>query len=217
MVATTSITRQSAGPASRLRVRAHPWDQSEVSGSGGLSAGILRRGANFAEVFGGAAEFQFRGASVRAVGGNGHGRQIVFAIRQGEAEAERAVGTQFDFVPAQRDFGVGLGGAVNDQFGVDVEPETFCLLGWPPPNGLVGLAGTDRELEMPKAVTGEVTSCASRRRMSSVISSEPIQMRRVWSMLMIAGQRLFLLRRPDARRTGRGRRWRGRDGGKAGG
>src|ERR1039458_9388483 len=43
----------------------------------------------------------------------------------------------------------------------------------PPPNGLPALEMPG--LEMPNAVTGEVTSCESRRRMSSVISSEPIQ------------------------------------------
>src|ERR1035437_10868425 len=53
----------------------------------------------------------------------------------------------------------------------------------PPPNGLVGLLARPG-LEIPKAVTGEVTSWARRRRISSVISSEPIQMRRVWSILM---------------------------------
>src|ERR1035437_4621512 len=53
----------------------------------------------------------------------------------------------------------------------------------PPPNGLLALEMPG--LEMPNAVTGEVTSCESRRRMSSVISSEPIQTWRVSSILMI--------------------------------
>jgi hypothetical protein len=131
-----------------------------------------------------AAEFQFRRAAVRAVGGNGDGGQIVFSIRQRKAETERAVGTQFDFVAAERDFRVRLGRAVNDQLGIDVEPKTFRFRVRPPPNGLVGLLARPG-LEMPNAVTGEVTSCARRRRMSSVISSEPIQTRRVSSMLMI--------------------------------
>jgi len=49
----------------------------------------------------------------------------------------------------------------------------------PPPNGL-------ERLEPPKAdAPGEEMSFASRRRMSSVISSEPIQTRRTSSMLTI--------------------------------
>ena len=49
-------------------------------------------------------------------------------------------------------------------------------LGWPsPPNGLERL----EKLEIP----GDEISCGSRRRMSSVISSEPIQTRRTSSML----------------------------------
>src|ERR1017187_1724116 len=56
----------------------------------------------------------------------------------------------------------------------------------PPPDGLVTLGMPEGPATpgAPNAVTGDVTSCARRRRMSSVISSEPIQMRRVWSMLM---------------------------------
>src|ERR1019366_5490547 len=52
-----------------------------------------------------------------------------------------------------------------------------------PPNGLLALEMPG--LEMPNAVTGEVTSCDRRPRMSSVISSEPIQTWRVSSILMI--------------------------------
>src|ERR1700679_3720992 len=51
-----------------------------------------------------------------------------------------------------------------------------------PPNGLVGLPRP--KLDMPNGLVGEETSCARRRRMSAVISSDPIQMRRVWSILM---------------------------------
>src|ERR1700722_13115149 len=51
-----------------------------------------------------------------------------------------------------------------------------------PPNGLVGLVRP--KLDMPKALEGEETSCERRRRISSVISSDPIQIRRVWSILM---------------------------------
>src|ERR1017187_10543618 len=56
----------------------------------------------------------------------------------------------------------------------------------PPPDGLVMLELPEGPAtpSAPNAVTGDVTSCARRRRMSSVISSEPIQMRRIWSMLM---------------------------------
>src|SRR5580698_472445 len=64
---------------------------------------------------------------------------------------------------------------------------------WPwPPKGLVTLempegAGTPpapRTPAAPNGATGEVTSDSNRRRMSSVISSDPIQIRRVWSILM---------------------------------
>ncbi len=71
-------------------------------------------GADIAEVFRRAAEFQFRRAAIRAISGNGDGGQIVFSIRQRETETEGAVGTQFDFVAAERDFRVRLGRTVDD-------------------------------------------------------------------------------------------------------
>src|ERR1039457_5309221 len=63
-----------------------------------LERRILRRRADIAEVFGCAAEFQFRRPAIGAVGGNRDGGQVVFSIRQRKTETERAVGTQFDFV-----------------------------------------------------------------------------------------------------------------------
>ena len=85
--------------------------------------------ADVAEIFRLAAEFEVSRASVRAVGGNGDGRQVVFSVRQRETVAERAVGAQFDFVSAERDLGSRFGRAVNDLFGVDVEPKAFELPG----------------------------------------------------------------------------------------
>ena len=84
--------------------------------------------ADVAEIFRFTAEFEVRRASVRVVGGNGNGRQIVFSVRQREAVAEGAVGTQFDFVSAERDLRVRLGRAVDDELGIDVKPEPLRLL-----------------------------------------------------------------------------------------
>jgi len=84
--------------------------------------------ADIAEILRLAQEFQVRCARVVAAGRNSDGRQIIFTIRQRKAVTEGAVGTQFDLVPAKRDFRARLRRAVDDQFRVDVEPETFRLL-----------------------------------------------------------------------------------------
>jgi len=94
-----------------------------------FECGILRLRADIAEIFGFAAEFQIGRARVVAVGGDRNGGQIIFSIRQREAVAERAVGAQFDFLSAERDFGRRFGRAVNNQFGVDVEPKALGLPG----------------------------------------------------------------------------------------
>ena len=85
----------------------------------------MRRRADIAEVLRLADEFHIRRAGVVTARGNGDGGQIVFSIWQCEAVAERAVGTQFDLVAAERDFRAGFGCAVDDELGVDVEPEAF--------------------------------------------------------------------------------------------
>src|SRR5271169_4365824 len=69
-----------------------------------LERRVLRMRANIAEIFRLAAEFQIRRARAVAIGGNSHGGQVIFSVRQREAETERAVGTKFDFVSAERDF-----------------------------------------------------------------------------------------------------------------
>jgi len=94
-----------------------------------FECGVLRMRPDIAKIFGFAAEFQIGRARVVAIGGDRNGGQIIFSVRQREAVAERAVGTQFDFVSAERDFGHRFGRAVNDQFGVDVEPKALGLPG----------------------------------------------------------------------------------------
>src|SRR5260221_13939248 len=123
MLATTNST-----PINQTSFKAARSDasiKSQVFRQWRLERRVLRMRADVAEVFGPAGEFQVRRSRVVAVGGNGHGGQVVFPVRQREAETEGAVVTQFDFVSAKRDFGVRLGRAVNDQLGVDVEPEAF--------------------------------------------------------------------------------------------
>src|SRR5438874_1712572 len=85
--------------------------------------------SDFAAVFSAPAEFQFRRATVGLVGGNGGDRQFVLAVGQREAEAEGTVRTKFDLAPANRDLRLRIGRAVDDEFGVDVEPESFPALG----------------------------------------------------------------------------------------
>ena len=82
---------------------------------------------NVAQIFRLAAEFQVGRARLRAIGGNRHGGQIVFPIRQREAVAKRTIGAQFNLVPAKGDPGGRLGRAINDQLRVDVEPKTLGL------------------------------------------------------------------------------------------
>src|SRR5450432_3199123 len=96
--------------------------------------------ADIAEIFRLAAEFQIRRARVRAVGGNGDGGQIIFSVRQREAVAERAIGTQFDLMPAQSDLGIRLGRAVDDQLRIDVEPKTFLIFATTERTGKTGNA-----------------------------------------------------------------------------
>src|SRR5262249_37368682 len=56
-------------------------------------------------------------------GGGGDGGDDLPAVGQGEAHRERAVGPELDGLALQSDAGVRLGGAVDDQFGVELEPE----------------------------------------------------------------------------------------------
>ena len=54
---------------------------SKVVRQGRLKRRILRRHADVPEILRLAHEFQFRRASVRAVGGNGDGGQVIFSVR----------------------------------------------------------------------------------------------------------------------------------------
>src|SRR6266545_7299732 len=80
---------------------------------------------DFSAVFGVAAEFQLRRAGISLIGGNGDDRQFVLPIGQRETETERTIGTKIDDTTADGDLGAGLRRTVNDQFGVDVEPESL--------------------------------------------------------------------------------------------
>ena len=56
-------------------------------------------------------------------GDGGDGGDDLPAVRQAEAHGEGAVGPQLDRLALQGDAGVGFRGAVDDQFGVQLEPE----------------------------------------------------------------------------------------------
>src|SRR6266568_200836 len=131
---------------------------------------VLGMRANLAPILRAAAKFQPGAAAVGAVGRSSDGRQIIIPVGQCEAVAESAVGPQSDRPPADGHFRVRFGRAVNDKLGIDVEPKTLPPLQEP---GMENCAAPREEI-----------SCASCRRISSVISSEPIQTRRTASMVM---------------------------------
>ena len=61
---------------------------SNIFRQGRLERGILRMRADITEIFSLAAELQIGRPGVRAIGGNGHGGQIIFAVRQRETKTE---------------------------------------------------------------------------------------------------------------------------------
>jgi hypothetical protein len=69
---------------------------------------------------------------------------LVFAIGEGKSIAEGAVVTKFDEPAADAHLGVGLGGAVDDELGVDVEPEPARLF-------RAAVSARDAAQLMPKA------------------------------------------------------------------
>ena len=58
-----------------------------------------------------------------AVGAGGDGGDDLPGVGQAEADGEGAVGPELDGLALERDLGVGLGRAVDDQLGVDLEVE----------------------------------------------------------------------------------------------
>ena len=69
------------------------------------------------------AEFEAGLARLFAIGRVRGGWQRILAIRQGESEAERAVRAQLDLAVADGHRRIRFRGPVNNQLGVDVEPE----------------------------------------------------------------------------------------------
>ena len=90
-----------------------------------FEAGVLRMRGDFAVSLGLAGEFEFD-APALAIRGGGGGGQLIFAIGQREAIAERAVGPQLDRASADGHFRARLGRAVEDQFRVHTEPKRLA-------------------------------------------------------------------------------------------
>src|SRR6266850_3541335 len=97
-----------------------------MRGRGFFEPGILRVLANVTFILSGTAEGQTSAAAVGAVGRSRHRGKFVSAVGQREAERKRAVGAELDHAVSDFYFGIRFGGAVNDEFGVDVEPKTFA-------------------------------------------------------------------------------------------
>ena len=76
----------------------------------------------------------------------GDGGDDLPAVGQAEAHREGAVGPQLDRLALQRDAGVRLGGAVDDQLGVELEPELALLAGQ---EGAGAEAGDGRRTHRP--------------------------------------------------------------------
>src|SRR5262245_11588454 len=75
-----------------------------------------------------AAEFQLGAAAVGAVIGRGDSGQFVLPVWKRKAIAERAVRTEFDLPSADGHGCVRFSGAVDNQLGVHVEPESLLAL-----------------------------------------------------------------------------------------
>src|SRR6266545_7215547 len=67
------------------------------------------------------------GALLDTVGGSGDRGDDLPAVRQAKTHREGAVRTQLDRLALQGDASARFGGAVDDQFGVDLEPELALL------------------------------------------------------------------------------------------
>src|SRR5437868_1909104 len=117
-------TMASADATTQISVRTWRFT-SEILQRQLLQRRILRMRADVPAVIRRAAELQLRGAAVGFVGGDSDDRHLVMAVRQGEAIAEGTVRAELDLASANRDRGVGFRGAVDDEFGIHVEPKTF--------------------------------------------------------------------------------------------
>ena len=96
-----------------------------ILGERRLESGVLGMLPNLALVLGVAAESQSGTSAIRAVRGGGNRGQVVLPIWKGKAVAKRAVGTQLNGPAADGHFCIGFGCAVDDELGVDIEPESF--------------------------------------------------------------------------------------------
>src|SRR5579862_2121957 len=75
----------------RTSIKAPRWDESmnsDVFRQWRFQRRILRVRTDIAQIICRATEFQIRRAGLRAVGGNGHGGQIIFSVRQRKAVTE---------------------------------------------------------------------------------------------------------------------------------
>lgn len=97
----------------------------QVLGEGRLEGGILGVGGDGAVVVGVAGEVEVCGAGVALVVGDGGDGEVEVAVGEGKAVAEGPVGAELDGALSDGDVGIWFGGTVDDEFGVDVEPEVF--------------------------------------------------------------------------------------------
>src|SRR5213594_4361587 len=79
--------------------------------------------AHISAVFRRAAKGQRGAAAVGAIGGGGHGGQVVSPIRKRESKRKSSVGPKFDGAITDLHFRIRFGGAIDDQFGIHIEPE----------------------------------------------------------------------------------------------
>src|SRR6267142_1990384 len=107
------VIRHSSFPPSFCR--RHPWQGF-----------ILRMRPNLSRMFGPTPEIQLRLALV--VGRRcGSYSKVILAIRQGKVKAEGPIGTQLDGPPSHCNLRVRFRRAVDNEFGIDVEPKPLGL------------------------------------------------------------------------------------------
>lgn len=97
-----------------------------VIGRGRVEPGPGRLHADLAEEGGVAVKVEICQAHLALLRG-GSDQQSIGAVRQGETEAERAIGAKVDGPSGDGDQGVGLGRAVQHEVGVYVEPEALAF------------------------------------------------------------------------------------------
>src|SRR5882672_1519688 len=85
----------------------------------------------------------------------GSHRKLVMSVGQGEPIAEAAIGPKPDRPSADGHPRIGFGRAVDHQFGIDIEPETFPLL-------LLAAQGTGNPRLLATGGAGNVVACPHR-------------------------------------------------------